>query len=707
MGHFRPNFKKGCRLFFLFCIYIVKCIFPLSSDNYTLIHSLQRKRSIDGAPNNGGPTHGYNRNNSPLPEHQHPYSGHENVPSNSTGQHPIRSYVRPTYVSSASSNRDWRNPKATAPFSYDNADRYNRARVGPGPQRERDNPSGFGAGRRFISSNRNDRSNNRFSSNRRYNDNFEESPEWMDFGPDSMNDFIDLKGFDEGEPKTSEKADQSMNDTKHKLDKKDLKDISNLDLSDLSKVDLSSFLLDDSFMGKNMLDNNDSTSSAKSSRFARFFKQAPEKTDTQADADNTSSLNKSSNSAAGGDGEKASATKMNIMDMLKNNGMVIGDNVPKLDMSKATTLEELESMMAVPVEAVEPKKIVKNEMPFPPAPPPSDQKSDDFFKLLSKLKQQPTGNVGGPLVGGGGGEQPKTDQSARSGEKLIEAMQQIHSQQQQQQAQQQQPLPLPPRMNMLNAGMMPPGAEFPFPMKTMAMPMVGPQPAMIPPNSFIPFYFPQMPTQIGGPSMCGPAPSSMPVMPPYMLNLPLHPGMMPPGACLSIPPQVGPPPPAPAMPRMDNSKQHAHQQQQQQQKQGNNFEQNNTKQRQDHSNLASNNNKSIYKNPQFVPTSVFRKMKDDGKPKAKASLNSVAMNNNNILMADNNRKGKCLMFSSHLTVSNDEFVEQTSHCWTRVEAMLAEMCKQARQSRILWTFSVLDWRTFRSAVETLIWRRSH
>lgn len=614
-----------------FCLFLrLNVIFPLFSDNYTAIHSLQRKRSIDLTPNNASSSQGYNRNNSPLPENQQHYSANENGPPIGLGQNPGRSYVRSNYVSGSSSNRDWRNPKSTSSFSYDNADRYNRGRAGPGQQR--DNSTSYGPGRRFISNNRNN--NNRFNNKRFNNDHYEESePEWMDFGPDSMNDFIDLKGFDEGESNADDNIGGDEKGTAKHEKEENSKDISNLGGSEISKFDMSSFLSDNSFPG--VLD--DSTFSAKSSRFARFFKQASETNETKADT--TSPAQNKSRDGLSGDGQSEITQKINIMDMLRNNAIAIGSNVPKLDLSKATTLEDLESMMALPVESTEPKKIVKNELPFLPAEPTNELKNENFIKLLSKLKQ-PVAKVGEHVEFH---EQSKTDQSARLGEKLIETMQQLHSQQQKQAQQQHpQPLPLPPRMNILNAGagLIPPGVDFPFSMKPMAIPMVGPQPSMMPPNPYIPFYFSQMPPQVGAPGMCPPVAPSLPGIPPYLLNLPLHQSMVP-NTCLPIPPG-GPQPSLPAMPRIDNCKQQ--QQQTQQQQKQNNFEQNNIKQRQDHSNMGNNNksnsSKNIYKNPQFVPTSVFRKMKDDCKSKPKSSLNSVAINNNNILLKDNNRKGK-------------------------------------------------------------------
>lgn len=207
---------------------------------------------------------------------------------------------------------------------------------------------------------------NSYSGRNGYRDDYEEEPEWFSNGPESMNDFIDLKGFDDDENSASDNLSQELTNKRSSLDfgtqnSGDLLDISknekfNHNMSDLSamlNMDVSKLL---NSSNGSILENindipfsmfGDLNSSNSSSRAQKWFKSKNESTNCEENFQNVSQSTSSSPltvpSSAKADILRQLFNPQTQLKSMSSSQTNLADL--KIDISKATSVAELEASM--------------------------------------------------------------------------------------------------------------------------------------------------------------------------------------------------------------------------------------------------------------------------------------------------------------------------------------------------------------------------
>lgn len=394
--------------------------------------------------------------------------------------------------------------------------------------------------------------------NRKYSrDEDEDEPEWFSNGPDSMHDFIDLRGFEDEDEKSKALEDNSYSSNSSDLDLP--KTSSNM--SDINIL-LNSSLFDSS---TSSLDNSEFSlfnSSASFSRMGKWFKKPQEIGSEEGSAGATNSSNVSNNNTAA-----------SLFELLQSKNISLNKlsqpPMPNINSMKAVNVADLEASLFNTSNGAGGGGGSANQ-----ATPRNDSQSAEILsKLFSSINQsgaKPTPMPFNSTAQTGGGE-PKPDPNlnirniAELNKMIYANLSKMHQQQQQQQLK---------RMPMGHPNNVPfnlPPRPYPYP------------PPMYPPDvpqQFIPGHHPPPP-----PGMVPPvAPGFFPMVPPNssyprMFPMPQNPLPRPPG----LAPPSQPPGPPPSTPKQDDS-------------------------------LAN----KLLKNSKFTPTAVFRKLKADHELKPKS-----------------------------------------------------------------------------------------
>ncbi|KAI2796874.1 hypothetical protein BLOT_014571 [Blomia tropicalis] len=269
------------------------------------------------------------------------------------------------------------------------------------------------------SHNRNEYNSDRFSHSRKfdrysknsyghngYREEYEEEPEWFSNGPESMNDFIDLKGFDDDEIEEPESNNKTDNGHSNKFNtENDREPDSSLNES-RNKIDIS-----DLFNSSNpsLLDNKDTTDfsipmfgdvnlSNMSSRAQKWFKN------NRNQSANVNHMANAMKNASSIESDRANSL-MDLFEKYSNSSKV--EDI-KVDMSKATSLAELEaSMLNTPAPKKAAHETSRDSSVFAKLLSMAGDSNENGKPIPNKLENEMNHEKGNDMLNhpfGGGGE---------------------------------------------------------------------------------------------------------------------------------------------------------------------------------------------------------------------------------------------------------------------------------------------------------------